>query len=760
MPRGYYPLALTNYTPMLTSAPTPDISSATEAPLICVQMSAALVPYIIGALELYRWRDKWKGSDAQVKTAIGVMQDLIAILIEGDNCGEGDMPTSFRFTSDCGLEYTNDNGGNWIAVPGWTDFAAICFTGPQGEQGPSGSTGLPGADGAPGADGPPIELRTYFGTIQWRVVGTSVWNHLMNLSEISGADGADGAPGADGPPIELRTYFGTIQWRVVGTSVWNHLINLSDVCECDEPEPVNPNPLTDGLLCAIGFRVASEIRRIWDYAFTNPNNVISDLAGGVGSIGGLFALFWPGVGWGLAGGIAGFVGFMSTVFDSSETNSFTLPTENYLASLIYCELQSRQQREITSDLLNDVIPHLYDAPNLTAKQKVALMAFITVAPLEAWALAAYATAPYPDGAACASSVCPDEDDLFWCVQLLGTDPIDSLFMAKLPLILAMVSIERGLLVESVPVGYGATANYGYPFLPDIIEPYPQRELRLQVTFPRPTRIDGLKFEVLYNQTADTATGKLLKVVSDDGTVLINQTTTGMTSELTSELFEWWGDKEVKSLTITGQVWTTALWTDLAAQLRLTSFKIQGQGYNPFKPLTNCVWEYPPPPFAYDWCRLFDFTTGEHGFTGTVGIAGQPAAYQAGQGWNSVITTNNAAFTIREIIIERRFGTSLSNSFTVVGIQGFYSGGHRGTAGDDLILVGQRSNIQLFQTTQASYEGSGLIIAEAVGTPLLNRVRFICRASTGKDDDHGTMNFRAIRIFGVGTEPTWDECEVC
>ena len=657
MPRGWYPEALWNYTPLLTSAPTPDISSATDAPLICVHMSAALVPYIIGALELYRWRDKWQGSDAQVATALGVMQDLITILTEGDNCG-GDMPTNFRFTSDCGLEYTNDSGTSWTAVPGWTDFATICF------QGPAGATGAPGADGA---DGQPIELRTYFGTIQWRVVGASVWNHLINLSELTGA------PGADGPAIELRTYFGTIQWRVVGASVWNHLIDLSeltgaagadgaspemryesvnkavqwrqddgtpgwttlytlnDVCAaCGDGTPVNPNPVTPGLLCAVSDRLAAEIHRVWDYAFTNPNNVISDFAGGVGTIAGVASLLFPGVGLGASATIAGFVGFISPVF-SSETNSFTLATENYLADLIYCELTRRQQRTIDKGLLVDIAPGILNAPDLTDRQKTAVVSLILSSPIEVWALTAFATAPYPTGDACASTVCPDETEPYWCVQLFDSGVIYPESLAIHPLLSAgMVTINTGRLAIDFPESYAADSTYGYPFLPDFPDAHPQRELRLVVTFPRPTRLDRLEFEVLYRQTAATAAAQLLKVTSDDGTVLINRTLSGVNISSETEILSWYGDKTVTSLTITGQVWAGSLWSD-DALLRVIAFKMQGQGYNPFKPLTNCTWE-PAPSDEGDWSVLFDFTTGLHGWEQFASNAPNPAyGSQSSQG---------------------------------------------------------------------------------------------------------------------------------
>lgn len=760
MPRGWYPYALTNYSPLLTSVPTPEISSATQAPLICVQMSAALVPYIIGALELYRWRDKFRGDSAQVDTALGVMQDLIAILTEGNNCGEGDMPTSFRFTSDCGLEYTNDNGTNWIAVPGWSEFAATCFQGPQGPQGETGATGLPGADGQP------VELRVYFGTIQWRVVGDAVWNHLINLSEITGADGQDGA---DGPPIELRTYFGTIQWRVVGTTPWNHLINLSEVCECEEPEPVNPNPLTDGLLCAIAFRVAAEIRRVWDYAFTNPNNQVTQVAAGTSATAGLVALLFPGVAVTAAviGTISGFAGFLSEVLDNSETNSFTLATEYYLAGLIYCELVRRQQRSIDKDLLVDIVSKIEDAPDLTERQKTALISFILAAPLVVWAWAAQAAAPYPDGSACASTVCPDDSDSYWCVQLFDDSPLYTDFLAFHPLLQhGMVTVSIGRLSIDSPESYAADSTYGYPFLPDIADPYPQRELRLLLTFPRPTRIDRLQFEVFYNQTAATATGNLLKVVTDDGTVLINQPTVGVTGGGgLSETIEWWGDKEVKSLTITGQVWATELWTDIAAALRITQLKIQGQGYNPFKPLTNCIWEEQLNPLPeHDWCVDFNFRGSK-----PAPWEGQPNAFSeppwvAGRGFVSVTTQWSIGRRMQNTRAETSWGgATFENGARVTGMDIFYSNGFMSSGAGPMEVTLRRGAGAVHAENFASYNGSGY--KRVLVTTPNDQTNGVTISAKTRDDydpevEFGTLDISRVVIWGTGTPPPWPNGESC
>lgn len=60
----------------------------------------------------------------------------------------------FRFTAECGLEVSYDNGDTWAAVPGWDTYAAECFTGPEGPEGPTGPTGPEGPQGPQGPQGP------------------------------------------------------------------------------------------------------------------------------------------------------------------------------------------------------------------------------------------------------------------------------------------------------------------------------------------------------------------------------------------------------------------------------------------------------------------------------------------------------------------------------------------------------------------------------------------------------------------------------
>jgi hypothetical protein len=143
----WVPLALSNYTPVLRSMPVPAISDLMEPPLVCITFSEELVPYLLGLLELYRWPDKLSGTTEQINVALGIFQDLMAALMEG-NCTP--MITNMR-VNGCDLEVQYNDVETWIVVGDLTDCAV---PGPQGEKGYPGDTGATGAQGPQGIQGP------------------------------------------------------------------------------------------------------------------------------------------------------------------------------------------------------------------------------------------------------------------------------------------------------------------------------------------------------------------------------------------------------------------------------------------------------------------------------------------------------------------------------------------------------------------------------------------------------------------------------
>lgn len=678
----------------------------------------------------------------------------------------GGCPVGFDIrVVDCVLQKTEDGGETWVDVATLDNCGEPGPAGPEGPQGPQGPEGLPGAPGADGQDGASVELRTYFGTIQWRQVGTEVWNHLIDLSELTGPAGPEGPPG---PSVELRTYFGTLQWRQVGSSVWNHLLDLADLCQdCpdDDTPTTNPNPQTDGLLCAISQRVGAEIKRQWDYAYTNPQNVISNVANGIGTAAGAAAVLFPGIALAAAkvAAFTGFIGLMSRVFDDSEANSFTLLTEYYLSQLIYCELERRGLTTITPQLLIDIAPSIMEAPDLTDRQKVALIAFILSAPLAAWNFAAASAAPFPDNSACEPTICPDRDDDFWCVQFFDGGPVYADLLAYHPLLRDnMVTTEIGSLQSLGGIdSYAARSTNGYPFLPSLPDPVPQRELRVRIDFPRPVTIDRLEFDMLWNQTAAPANGTLLRVWdSGTGTVLLDVPVVGVTpSGPATDTIVWTGSRTLSSITIAGNVWATSLFDTPSdfPRLQVNGLKIQGQGYNPFKPLTNCTWE---PPFDYDWCISWDWRLDDYSFLGN---------WSAGIGFQSQLTINQSSQKKREIGLSRVFGnTAASNSFTVVGARLLTSGGLKGDNAEDLKFRIYNRSVSVPSEPEFSFsdwEGTRDRVIVFSEPRLVNAVQLECivgfnGGTLGVPDPGGYIAVNRLIVYGTGTLPTWPESPEC
>lgn len=90
------------------------------------------------------------------------------------------IPT-FRFTEGCELQVSYD-GASYVTVPGWSEFAAECFT---------GAPGAPGADGLPGAPGASVELQMDGLDLQWRQDDDSpTWSTLWTFDEPSGGSGS------------------------------------------------------------------------------------------------------------------------------------------------------------------------------------------------------------------------------------------------------------------------------------------------------------------------------------------------------------------------------------------------------------------------------------------------------------------------------------------------------------------------------------------------------------------------------------------
>ena len=98
-------------------------------------------------------------------------------------------------------------------------FNAVLPKGDTGETGGKGDTGAKGETGDKGdngADGKSVELQTTASYIQWRNIGDSTWQNVVELSTLKGSDGNDGV---DGKSIELQVTETHIQWKAIRRSM-------------------------------------------------------------------------------------------------------------------------------------------------------------------------------------------------------------------------------------------------------------------------------------------------------------------------------------------------------------------------------------------------------------------------------------------------------------------------------------------------------------------------------------------------------------
>lgn len=81
--------------------------------------------------------------------------------------------------------------------------------------------GAKGEPGLNGNDGREVEFQIIDEYLAWRYVGSSTWENLISVSEITGPNGINGKN------VELQSSDTHIQWRIQGEQAWNDLIELS-----------------------------------------------------------------------------------------------------------------------------------------------------------------------------------------------------------------------------------------------------------------------------------------------------------------------------------------------------------------------------------------------------------------------------------------------------------------------------------------------------------------------------------------------------
>ena len=142
------------FDPMYIPVETPGVSISDE-PTACFLVNETWLLYLTGLLERFRERDMWTGTETQIDTTLLEVENLLALFNSAGNCPGSEPLPQFRFTAECGLEYSNDDGTTWLAVSGWDTNALDCFQGEKGDPGDPGDPGPMGLQGPTGPEGPP-----------------------------------------------------------------------------------------------------------------------------------------------------------------------------------------------------------------------------------------------------------------------------------------------------------------------------------------------------------------------------------------------------------------------------------------------------------------------------------------------------------------------------------------------------------------------------------------------------------------------------
>jgi len=91
-----------------------------DGPLVCLQINAAWIPYIVGSVMQLGQPPAWTTTDpTALADLLGRLTDLIALIGTAGAC-------MFRLTSECGLQYSLDGGTIWVDVTDWTINFPLC----------------------------------------------------------------------------------------------------------------------------------------------------------------------------------------------------------------------------------------------------------------------------------------------------------------------------------------------------------------------------------------------------------------------------------------------------------------------------------------------------------------------------------------------------------------------------------------------------------------------------------------------------------
>jgi len=115
-----FPELLYPYSPVAKPFPVPAITDICEGSTFHVTLNCALIGYIMGALEVWRWEDSFIGSDAEKKIAVGLMRDTMGVIaMAARNCDcDPDEIVRHRINPETGeSEISADEGATWTTDP-------------------------------------------------------------------------------------------------------------------------------------------------------------------------------------------------------------------------------------------------------------------------------------------------------------------------------------------------------------------------------------------------------------------------------------------------------------------------------------------------------------------------------------------------------------------------------------------------------------------------------------------------------------------
>lgn len=387
---SYDPLRLWPYAPIMGPLPVPGVAPD-EGDLITVCLNPAYVPYVLGALEVYRWEDAWNVSGAAATQAIGHFQQLMWMLMAAwcNESGDDNVQIRQNPSDTSQLQLSTDGGTTWTDVarflpvddaaptPASVDSAGdLRVHGDIVAQFPDGSSSLTAgfnqvggssrttfrwrANTSIGAQRPALDILA-----QWLQPDASrvsladfrLHSHALNNATVItvSADTETKLSFHGAPATGKPTIVGDLQGNAGAQALVQALASYGLVADAttlgstpsggtpydNYPPPTSPdNPdslsPSDALRCGIAYAIANDIREKWiaSYEYLGANALAS-----VGSLAiGIIALLIPepSSSVGAASLFVSFVIAALSVEPALEIDDFTDELRDSIAEFLYC----------------------------------------------------------------------------------------------------------------------------------------------------------------------------------------------------------------------------------------------------------------------------------------------------------------------------------------------------------------------------------------------------------------------------------------